>query len=116
MHELSTCKSLISQLEKMAQEQHAEGRHISNVILSVGELARVDIDELLILFPVAAKGTLAENALLTVSKMPIRINCLDCDEDSDVRADDLACPHCHHENTRLLSGTDMLLTGIEFQD
>lgn len=117
MHELSTCKRLIKQVEQFVEDhqQLQTAGNISNIQLLIGELARVDVSELKELFPFAARGTLAEHAQLSISHQPIQIHCLRCDMDSDVSADDLRCPLCLAETTRLIAGTDMLLTGIEYE-
>ena len=113
MHEMSTCKKLIEQIEKHAQSQ--PDQVIVNIKLSIGELARVDIDELVELFPIASIGTRAENAKLTIERQPISIKCLSCSKEANVSIANMNCPVCGAENTQLLSGTDMLLTELEFE-
>ena len=112
MHEMSTCKKLIEQIEKFA-ESHPD-KTIKNVTLSIGELARVDIDELVELFPIASQGTCAENAELVIEREPILIKCLACNKESNTSIANMNCPFCGSDKTQLLSGTDMLLKELEF--
>lgn len=112
MHEMSTCKQLIKQIEKVAETQ--PDKLIKNIKLSIGELARVDIDELIELFPIASQGTCAENAELIIEREAISIKCIPCEQISDVSMKNMNCPICGSENTQLLAGTDMLLKELEF--
>ena len=112
MHEMSTCRQLIKQIEKFAQAEPE--KKIKNIKLSVGELARVDVDELIELFPIASQGTCAENAELIVSRVSISVKCGECSKSSDVTAENMNCAFCGSENTQLSGGTDMLLNELEF--
>ena len=112
MHEMSTCKKLINQIEEVAGSQ--QGKSVKSVTLSIGALARVDVDELIELFPFASHGTCAENANLLIEREPIFIKCISCNRESSVSASDMSCPICRSEQTQLLSGTDMLLKELEF--
>jgi len=114
MHELSTCKRLISQIEKVAREH--QGLSVKSVQLSIGELARVDVTELVELFPLAAKNSIAKNAELQINIIPIRVFCNMCNKESDVTANDLSCRHCQSQDTSLTKGTDMLISHIDFSE
>lgn len=112
MHEMSTCKQLIKQIEKASETQ--PGKLIKNIKLSIGELARVDVDELIELFPIASQGTCAESAALLIEREAISVKCIECEKVSDVSAGNMNCPLCGCEDTQLLSGTEMLLKELEF--
>ncbi len=112
MHEMSTCKQLIRQIEKIAQTH--PGQVVKGITLSIGELARVDIDELIELFPLAAQRTCAEHAKLIVNREAISLKCLTCGQHSKVSADAMDCPLCGSRETQLTGGTDMLIEALEF--
>jgi len=114
MHELSTCKRLISQIEKVANEH--QGLTVKSVQLSIGELARVDVTELVELFPLAAKDSIAKNAKLQIHIVPIKVFCNNCNKESEVTANDLSCRHCQNQDTSLSDGTDMLISHIDFSE
>ncbi|MDH5256714.1 MAG: hydrogenase maturation nickel metallochaperone HypA [Gammaproteobacteria bacterium] len=113
MHEMSTCRSLINQIEKALQD-HANYK-ISSVDVSIGQLANIDIDELKELFPMASKNTIAENVLLNIKTVSPDINCLDCGKTTLSKNKKLICQNCYSNNTIPLNGTDMLLTNIELE-
>ncbi len=112
MHEMSTCKQLIKQIEKLTQAQ--PNQTLKSITLSIGELARVDVDELVELFPIASQGTCAENANLIINREALSIKCTQCEQLSQVSAQDMNCPLCGSQETQLMQGTDMLLKELEF--
>lgn len=113
MHELSTCKSLIHQIEK-AVNGTAEC-NIKSVTVLIGELARVDVDELIELFPLASKGTIAEDAALIIKRDPVKYSCIACQQITTGTGSDLSCTFCHSSQLTLISGTEMMLENIEIE-
>jgi len=112
MHEMPTCRQLIKQIEKFAESEPDE--KIENIKLSISELARVDVDELVELFPIVSQGTCAENAELIVNHVPISVKCGECKKSADVSVENINCVFCGSESTQLLGGADMLLNKLEF--
>jgi len=110
---MSTCKNLIKQIEQLAAAH--PNKAIKNVKLTIGELARVDVDELESLFPLASKGSCAENANLLIERESITVKCRQCGETSPVSIAQMDCPLCGNENTQLIAGVDMLLKELEFE-
>ena len=113
MHEMSTCRSLIKQVEKTMQDY--VGYKIKSIDVSIGQLSNIDVNELIELFPLASIDTLVENAKLNILSVAPDINCLDCGKDSQANNKELICPRCNSVNTRPLNGTDMLLTNVELE-
>ncbi|HFE37570.1 MAG TPA: hydrogenase maturation nickel metallochaperone HypA, partial [Gammaproteobacteria bacterium] len=89
-------------------------RSVRVITLRIGELARVDVDELIELFPLVSRGSCAENAQLRVEYEAIEVKCLSCRLQSVVSAGDMSCPHCDCTEIQLVSGTDMTLKALEF--
>jgi hydrogenase nickel incorporation protein HypA/HybF len=111
VHELSICQALVEQLEEVARAQN--GRRIEFVEVGIGPLSGVEPQLLQRAFPLAAAGSLAENAQLHLEALPVRVHCDDCGSDSDATASRLVCRHCGNWRTRLLSGDELLLTRVE---
>ena len=112
MHELSVCQALVGQLETLAREQRAV--RVLNVLVGIGPLAGVEPALLSQAFPLAAAGTVAQDAELTIEDRPVRVHCLQCGRDSDASVNRLLCGHCGDWRTELLSGDEMLLVQVEF--
>lgn len=61
MHELGLTKNIVSIVS-----EHAKGRRVRRVCLSVGPQACVEIEALRFCFGIVAAGTVVENALLEI--------------------------------------------------
>lgn len=113
MHELSVCQALLTQVENVAREQNA--RQVLSVSLGIGPLSGVEPALLSQAWPLAAAGTVADNAELLIEERPVRVRCSQCGKDSDATANRLLCAHCGDWRTQLLSGDDLLLLQVELE-
>jgi len=113
MHELAVCQGLMSQVEQIARRESAE--RISRILLAIGPLSGVEATLLKDAFPIAAAGTVAEDAELAIELSPIKVKCLSCGAESEATANRLLCAACGDYRTRLLSGDEMLLMSVELE-
>jgi hydrogenase nickel incorporation protein HypA/HybF len=111
MHELSVCQSLLTQVESIALQNHAN--RVTAISLQVGPLSGIEPDLLRQAFTLARAGSVAEQAILIIESLPIRIRCQVCERESEAVANRLLCGHCGDYHTRLVSGDEMLLTSVE---
>jgi len=112
MHELSICQSLIDQVESLANENQAVA--VKTIWLRVGPLSGAEIPLLEHAYPLAAVGTVAENAQLLIESMPVRVRCRTCGEESVASVNKLLCGACSDYHTDLVSGDEMILAKLEF--
>jgi len=112
MHELSICQALIGQVEDLARENQAIV--VRTIWLQVGPLSGAEIPLLEHAYPLAAAGTVAENAELFIEPMPVRVKCKTCGVESEASANRLLCGECGDYHTELISGDEMVLTRLEF--
>ena len=113
MHEMSTCRALIKQVEKSVQDY--DNFVISSIDVSIGQLSNINVEELEELFPLASQDTIAANAKLNIISVSPDIKCLDCGKNNKSINNVLVCPVCQSENTIPLNGTEMLLTNVELE-
>ncbi len=113
MHELSICQSLLKQVGNIAAEHKASVVEI--IYLQVGPLSGVEPNLLLSVFPFASADTVAEQAKLIISSMPIRVRCRACFAESEVSINRLICGQCGDWQTEILSGDELLLERIEMR-
>ena len=113
MHELSVCQALLTQVENVARERNAS--QVLSVSLGIGPLSGVEPALLSQAWPLAAAGTVADNAELLIEERPVRVRCSQCGKDSDATANRLLCAHCGDWRTQLLSGDDLLLLQVELE-
>ncbi len=113
MHELSICLSLLSQIEQIARDQDAIG--IDRITVKIGPLSGIEPSLLQSAYPLAAAGTLAENAELVIDDAEVTIRCNACGTQSTVVANRLLCPLCGDFRTSLTSGDEMILQRVELR-
>jgi hydrogenase nickel incorporation protein HypA/HybF len=111
MHELSICQSMLQQLETIAQQENA--RRVTSITLQIGPLSGVEPELLQQAFPLAAAGTLAEQAELKIENQAVRVHCPKCNGENEVPSNRLVCPECGETHTRLVSGDELLLARLE---
>ena len=113
MHELSVCQALIGQVEKVARENHAH--RVISIVIAVGPLSGVEAGLLEHAYPVAAAGTLAEHATLTIETVPVRVRCRRCAAETGAQVNRLVCGDCGDWQVDVIAGEEMLLTRVEIE-
>jgi hydrogenase nickel incorporation protein HypA/HybF len=114
MHELSVCLSLLEEVKRVARENNAGS--VTRIIVRIGPLSGVEPDLLRNAYPIAAAGTLAENAEFEIEAAGIVVSCSQCGRESDAAANRLLCAHCGDYRTNLVSGDEMVLQSLELDD
>lgn len=115
MHEMSIAMAVIEQVEQAARSAGATGVH--SVHLQVGELAGVVPDALSFGFGLGCEGTLLAGARLVTETVPGRARCLPCaDEWAVGMPPDLCCPVCGTAAAELVSGRELQIAGVRFDD
>ena len=94
MHELAVCQALIGQVAEVARAQRAAA--VTDIFVSVGPLSGVEGPLMRNAFPIAAAGTIANEAKLHLQETEIRICCEECGEESEATMNRLLCEHCGH--------------------
>ncbi len=110
MHELSLCEALIDQVTDIAREQQVSS--VSDIFVSVGPLSGVEGPLMQNAFPIAAAGTVADQAALHLETTGIRVRCDECGEESDARMNNLVCAACGDWRTTLISGDELILQRV----
>lgn len=110
MHELSICQALIAQVEDVAREQKAAA--VTDIYVRVGPLSGIEGPLMQNAFPIAAAGTVANNANLHLEAAPIRVRCEECGEESDAQMNRLVCAACGDWRTTLISGDELILQRV----
>lgn len=113
MHELSVCQALIGQVEKVARENDAQ--RVIAITIAVGPLSGVEAGLLEHAYPVAAAGTLAEHATLTIEAVPVRVRCRSCGAETGAQVNRLVCGTCDDWQVDVIAGEEMLLTRVEIE-
>ena len=113
MHELSVCMSLLDQVTAIAAERDA--LRVTRIELTVGPLSGIEIDLLESAWPIAAAGTLADEADFVVEAVPVVVHCKTCGEETTAQSNRLVCGQCGAHQTRVVSGEEMILQRLELE-
>lgn len=111
MHELSLCYNLLDQLQELARVHRA--RSVAKVSVRVGMLAGVEAQLLETAFSFAKAGTIADAAELTTELVAPCVHCETCGSEAEAKPNDLRCPHCGSNATRLIDGDGLILARVE---
>ncbi|MGW7363471.1 hydrogenase maturation nickel metallochaperone HypA [Streptomyces sp. NPDC054841] len=115
MHEMSIALAVVDQVEEAARAHGATA--VRTVRLQVGELAGVVPDALTFSFELACAGTVLEGAELVAESVPGRARCEPCGDDWAVGMPPrLCCPACGRATAELVSGRELRITGVEWDD
>ncbi len=113
MHELSVVANLFEILEENVKEQN--GKRIIFVKLRIGALSGVVPELLATAFDIYRKDTIASEAELEITKVPLKVQCKECQE--VMVKDDFIfiCDHCGSTNLKTLEGTEMILEKMDIE-
>lgn len=111
MHELTLCRSVLAEVERVATAHRAS--RVTRILLAVGPLSGVEPVLLERAFAVARAGTAAEAATLEIEAAPIRVRCMNCGAEREAAVNRLSCEACGDWRVRILCGDELLLKRIE---
>jgi hydrogenase nickel incorporation protein HypA/HybF len=115
MHEMSIALAVVEQVAETAQARGVTA--VTTVRLRIGELAGVVPDALSFCFELACAGTALEGAQLIAEHVPARARCESCADDWAVGIPPrLCCPVCGRAAAELLSGRELQIAGVRWQD
>ena len=114
MHEIGILRQLVRTVEAFAAENGVSD--IREVVVDCGELSLVIPEYLEELYPVAAKGSLLQDAKLTIRMVPGLAECDDCDEIFNVIEHKGYCPNCGSFEKTVLSGREFSVREIVVPD
>lgn len=114
MHELSIAQSL---LDIVLDEAAAHGvKKVLVVGVRVGALTNVVPDSLTFCFDLIKKGTVADQAQLKLTTVPLAGVCQDCGAELDMNEPVFSCPHCGLAQIKVTRGQELHIDFIETDD
>ena len=113
MHELALTQGIIDIVNSEAEKQGFE--HVLEIKLIVGEYSGIIPECLLEFFPIAAKGSPAENASLLVETLPASFRCTDCGYEGAVKRSDACCPVCGSTAIKMTSGREFYVESLKVE-
>lgn len=106
MHEVSIALSLLDIAEKQCKKEGYKG--IESIAVKIGKASGIMPEALLFAFDAVKRGTLAENAHLTIEEIPVSGYCNNCKKTFTIdETFVLYCPKCGDTAFRLISGKEL---------
>ena len=115
MHEMGIVQSIMEILEQQAQIHNA--KKIVRISLEFGALTAVQTEAIRFAFEVLSKGSVAENADLDITIIPVTIYCIDCSREHVLEVYRPFCPSCDSAAVQIIRGRDeMRIATLEVED
>jgi hydrogenase nickel incorporation protein HypA/HybF len=113
MHEMSLVEGLLQAVRgEMRAYPEAQVRAVR---VRVGQLRQVEPAVLEFCYAAAVRETPLAGSHLDIQMVAATANCDVCGLEFPVGEHWFECPHCHSSGARLLTGDEMLLTGIDLE-
>ena len=113
MHELAITKGIIDIVNSEKAEKGFS--QVLEISLRVGEFSGLVPECIREFFPIAAKGSAAENAALTIETTAASFRCLDCGYEGAADRKNACCPQCRSTALRMTAGREFYVENIKVE-
>lgn len=113
MHELPVTQSIINIAIEEA-EKHGASK-ITSITLKVGELSGLVPDCLQYYFDIIGKDTKAKGAKLIIDRVPLSMECRDCNYKGLINLETYNCPECKSKNVAITGGREFYIDTMEVE-
>ena len=113
MHELSVTEQLLNITLEHAEKANA--KRVLNINLVIGDLSSFVADSIQFYFDLLSEGTKAEKASLSISRIPARARCRQCQNQFAPENLDWLCPRCGGLIEDVISGREFYVESIEVE-
>jgi hydrogenase nickel incorporation protein HypA/HybF len=114
MRELHITQTILAKALLKARESNA--KHIKAVQVAMGEIAELDQTSIQGHWEEISKGTPAEQAQLYFRFINAEVQCMSCFMKYHPIDGKIHCPHCGSYGAKILSGEEVYLESIEFDE
>jgi hydrogenase nickel incorporation protein HypA/HybF len=111
LHELQITQQIVKTAQRHAEINHA--RKVMRITLAIGALSGVVPEAIGFCFNVCTKGTLLEDAKLSIENIPPIAICKECENKFDLVQNRFLCPYCEGKKWELLSGRELQIKDLE---
>jgi hydrogenase nickel incorporation protein HypA/HybF len=113
MHELAITQSMLNLV--LEQAEKAEAKKVGRISLVIGEMTGVVSECVQFYFDFLSKGTPADGATLSFSRVPTQARCRGCGKLFELMEFDWTCPHCRGNNIEIVAGKELFVESIEVE-
>jgi hydrogenase nickel incorporation protein HypA/HybF len=111
MHELKIAEDLSVIVLETAERENLS--IVTKVNISFGQMVQIVPEIFRFAFSETVRGTVAENARVTIEIIPVKMKCIDCGNDFRVIDNKFACDVCGSTDLRIIQGKELFVKSIE---
>jgi hydrogenase nickel incorporation protein HypA/HybF len=111
MHELSLAEAINNTIQTLCAR--SAWARVRRVVLKVGRMRQIDPELLVFAFSVAGRGTVSEDAELSIIELPVVFKCNTCGERTASESTVFTCLNCGSTDVDLLSGMELTIESME---
>lgn len=113
MHELSITQNILEIAVDYATRNQA--KQVIKIHLQIGEISDLEDEWVQRYFDFVSKGTIAEGAMLEITRIPARLQCSQCSFIFPLHKStwDTQCSSCQSKETNLISGREFRVESLE---
>ncbi|MBR1553623.1 MAG: hydrogenase maturation nickel metallochaperone HypA [Schwartzia sp.] len=110
MHEMAIAEGIFDIAKEQAEREQSP--RITKIGLLIGEMTGVEEDALRFCFSALTRGTLAESAELSVTRVPLVGRCAACGHEQPIEKYNFICPECGG-GLAVVSGRELRVEYVE---
>ncbi|TAL67023.1 MAG: hydrogenase maturation nickel metallochaperone HypA [Bacteroidetes bacterium] len=114
MHEVSIAQEIIEIVKDYLPD--GNGISVKSVKVDVGDFSNILPEALTFGFEVLTDNSGMKGAELIINKIPLTVNCINCNYISTLDEPLFFCKKCKSPNVEILTGTELKVTEIELND
>ncbi|KAJ53362.1 hydrogenase nickel incorporation protein HypA/HybF [Clostridium tetanomorphum] len=111
MHELSLTQSIVKICIEEGNKNNL--KKIEEIRLKVGELSGIVPQCIQYYFDIISKDSILQGAEIKVERIPIEIQCRDCNNICVMEKINFCCPNCNSFNIKILKGNEFYIDSIK---
>ena len=113
MHELSVTENILEIANRHASEKNA--KKVTQINIVIGQLSSIVNDSVQFYWDIFSKDTICEDAKLFFTRVPAKLECLDCGNQYTIETELRPCPKCNSVKIKVVSGEEFWLDSIEIE-
>lgn len=113
MHELAVTQNILEIALKHGSLSRAS--RITDLYIVIGQLSSIIDDSVQFFWDLVAKETIAEGARLHFIRLPVKLQCKECNYEFELPNDQYVCPKCQQGKIKIVSGDEFYLESIEIE-
>lgn len=113
MHELPVTEGILKIALEEANKHNA--KKVTAIKIKMGVLSDLLPDCINSYFEILSKGSIAEDAVINVEKLPLMAKCNKCGATSEIEIRSFRCPKCSSQDMSIIQGNEFYIDSLEVE-